>query len=156
MISRKLCIAILVFAAFLIPQRAFPAEKWPDPVDEYVAQLRKTIGTVDMDGFLEVVKNPNGIRLVDVREPSEFDAGHVPGAVNAPRSHLEQQIWEALGYPDKVDLNGKIYVVCQSGARATFAAKQLKDIGFTNLTIVLMNFDDWQKEGHPFIKGDMK
>jgi hypothetical protein len=29
-------------------------------------------------------------------------------------------------------------------------------IGFTNLTIVLMNFDDWQKEGHPFIKGDTK
>jgi len=72
MISRRLCIAMLVFGAFLIPQRAFPAEKWPDPVDEYVAQLRKTIGTVDMDGFLQVVKNPNGIRLVDVREPSEF------------------------------------------------------------------------------------
>ena len=97
MISRKLCIAILVFGAFLIPQRAFPAEKWPDPVDEYVAQLRKTIGTVDMDGFLQVVKNPNGIRLIDVREPSEFDTGHVPGAVNAERKGPQSGVFSHLG-----------------------------------------------------------
>ena len=143
MISRRLCIAVLFIGAFLIPQPGFSAENWPDAIDEYAAQVRKTIGTIDMEDFLAVVKNPNGVRVVDVREPSEFNTGHVPGAVNAPRSRLEQQIWKALGYPNKVDMNGKIYVVCQSGVRATFAAKQLKDIGFTNLTIV-------------FIKGNTK
>jgi len=152
MISRRLCIAVLFIGAFPIPQPGFSAENWPDAVDEYVAQVRETIGTIDMDGFLTVVKNPKGARLVDVREPSEFNAGHVPGAVNAPRSRLEHQIWSALGYPDKVDMNGKIHVVCQRGARATFAAKQLKDIGFTNLTIVVMNLDDWQKKAIPSSK----
>ena len=152
MISRRLCIAVHFIGAFPIPQPGFSAENWPDAVDEYVAQVRETIGTIDMDGFLTVVKNPKGARLVDVREPSEFNAGHVPGAVNAPRSRLEHQIWSALGYPDKVDMNGKIYVVCQRGARATFAAKQLKDIGFTNLTIVVMNLDDWQKKAIPSSK----
>jgi rhodanese-related sulfurtransferase len=150
-ISRRLCIAVPFVGAFLFPQLGFSAENWPDAVDGYAAQLRTTIGTIDMEGFLAVVKNPNGARLVDVREPSEFNAGHVPGAVNAPRSHLEQQVWKAMGYPGKVDMNSKIYVVCQSGARATFAAKQLKDIGFTNVTIVVMNLDDWQNKGHPFI-----
>lgn len=156
MISRRLCIAVLLIGTLLTPQPGFSAENWPDAIDEYSAQLRKTIGTIDMEDFLGVLKNPNGVRVVDVREPSEFNTGHVPGAVNAPRSRLEQQIWKALGYPNNVDMNGNIYVVCQSGARATFAAKQLKDIGFTNLTIVVMNLDDWQKEGHPFIKGDTK
>ncbi len=35
-------------------------------------------------------------------------------------------------------------------------AKQLKDIGFTNITIVVMNLDDWQKQRHPFIKNEAK
>jgi len=155
-ISGRFCIAVLFIRAFLIPQPLFSAENWPDAVDEYAAQLRRTIKTIDMEAFLSVIKNPNGMRLVDVREPSEFNVGHVPGAVNAPRSRLEQQMWKALGYPNKVDKNSEIYVVCQSGARATFAAKQPKDIGFTNVTIVVMNLDEWQKKGHPFIKGGTK
>ena len=142
--------------ALVVSQPTFAAENWPNSIDQYVARLRETIGTVDMDGFLAVVRNPNGARLVDVRESSEFRSGHVPGTVNAPRSRLEQQIWKPLGYPNKVDMNGKIYVLCHSGSRATFAAKQLRDIGFTNVTIVAMNLDDWQKKGYPFVKDESK
>ena len=39
----------------------------------------------------------------------------------------------------------------RTGARASFAAKQLKDIGFTNVTIVDMNIEDWEKKGYPFV-----
>jgi rhodanese-related sulfurtransferase len=53
-------------------------------------------------------------------------------------------------------MNRKIYTQCHSGSRATLAAKQLKDIVFTNVTIVLMNLDDWQKQGHPFVKDEAK
>jgi rhodanese-related sulfurtransferase len=125
-------------------------------VDQYVAQVRKTVETTDIDGYLAVVKNPNGALLVDVRDANEFKAGHVPGTVNVPRSRLEQQIWKPLGYPNKVDMSRKIYTQCGTGSRATLAAKQLKDIGFTNVTIVVMNLDDWQKKGHPFVKEETK
>ena len=42
------------------------------------------------------------------------------------------------------------------GRRATLAAKQLKDIGFTNVTAVMMEPAEWQKKGLPFVKGQSK
>jgi rhodanese-related sulfurtransferase len=42
-----------------------------------------------MDGYLAVVKNPNGALLLDVREDSEFNAGHVPGTIHNSRGRLE-------------------------------------------------------------------
>ena len=81
------------------PARAAMAMDWPESVTEYVLQIRKTIKTTGMDGYLAAVKNPNGILLLDVREDAEFKAGHVPGAVNIPRGVLEFRIWKQLGFP---------------------------------------------------------
>lgn len=128
------------------------AENWPDSVNEYIAQVRKQVKTVDMDGYLAVVKNPNGALLLDVREDDEYKAGHIPGTVNIPRGFLEFKIWKMLGYPNKVDMNRKIYVQCLTGGRATLAAKQLQDVGFTNVVAALVNLVDWQKKGYPLEK----
>ena len=156
MTNRRFSIAVVFLGAFVVSQAGFAAEDRPDFVDQYVAQVRKTIDTTDMDGYLAVVKNPNGALLVDVREENEFKTGHVPGTVNVSRGRLEFRIWKPLGYPDKVDMNRKIYVQCATGGRATLAAKQLKDIGFTNVTAVVIELADWQKKGHPFIKDESK
>jgi rhodanese-related sulfurtransferase len=154
MIDRGLKAVAIVLGAFVLSAPGHAAENWPDSVDQYVAQVRKTIDTTDMDGYLAVVKNPNGAALVDVREETEFKTGHVPGTINVSRGRLEFRIWKPLGYPDKVDINRKIYVQCATGGRATLAARQLKDIGFTNVTAVVMDLAEWQKKGLPFVKGD--
>lgn len=97
------------------------------------------------------LKNPNGALLLDVREEGEFKAGHVPGTVNIPRGLLELRIWKQLGYPMDIDMGRRIYVQCASGGRATLATKQLKDIGFTNVVAVIMNFREWEKRGNPLV-----
>lgn len=135
-----------------IPARAAMAMDWPESVSQYVMQIRKSVKTTDMEGYLAVVNNPNGVLLLDVREDAEFKVGHVPGAVNIPRGLLEFRIWKQLGFPSKVDMSRTIYVQCQTGGRATLAAKQLQDIGFTNVTAVIMNFDEWHKKGNPLSK----
>lgn len=122
---------------------------WPDSVNRHVLQIRKTVKTTNMDGYLAAVKSPNGALLVDVREEDEFKAGHAPGTINVPRGLLEFRIWKHLGYPSKVDMRRKIFVQCQTGGRATLAAKQLQDVGFTNVIAVIMNFEEWQKKGNP-------
>ena len=101
-------------------------------------------------------QHPNGALLIDVREETELKAGHVPGTVNVSRGRLEFRIWKQLGYPGPVEMNRKIYVQCATGGRATLAARQLKDIGFTNVTAVVMELADWQKKGHPFVKDGSK
>ena len=121
------------------------AENWPDLVDQYVKQVRTQVKTTDMDGYLAAVKDPQGALLLDVREDDEYKAGHVPGTAHIPRGFLEFKIWKMLGYPNKVDTARKIYVQCLTGGRATLAAKQLQDIGFTNVVAVIMNLADWGK-----------
>ena len=149
---RKLGMAVVLLTALGISTPALAGENWPDSVDQYVAQIRKTVQTTDMDGYLAAVKNPDGAVLLDVREEGEFKAGHVPGAINIPRGLLEFRIWKQLGYPANVETGRRIYVQCQTGGRATLATKQLQDIGFTNVIAAIMNFEEWQKRGNPLAK----
>jgi rhodanese-related sulfurtransferase len=65
---------------------------------------------------------------------------------------LEFRIWKALGYPNQVDTNRKIYLQCATGGRATLAAKQLQDIGFTDVTAVVMDLAEWKAKGLPFVR----
>lgn len=150
--NRMFRFAIVFAGAIIVSAPSFAAENWPDSFGAYVAQVRKTIKTTDMDGYLAVVKNPNGALLIDVREDNEFKAGHAPGIVNIPRGLLEFQIWKQLGYPKTVDMGQKIYVQCRTGGRATLAAADLQKIGFTNVTAAIMTIEDWEKKGYPFVK----
>jgi rhodanese-related sulfurtransferase len=145
-------IALAVFTTLAVSGPAFATENWPNSVDEYVLQIRKTIKTTDMEGYLAVVKAPDGALLLDVREESEFKAGHVPLAINIPRGVLPFQIWKLLGYPAKVDVHRRIYVQCGTGGRATLATKELQDIGFTNAIAAIVNFREWTQKGYPVVK----
>ncbi len=144
--------AMVVVAAFAVSAPAIAAEKWPDSFSAYVAKVRKTVKTVNLDGYLTAAKKPNGAMLIDVREPSEYATGHVAGTINIPRGLLEFQIWMKMGYPKKVDMNKKIYAQCASGGRATLAAADLKKIGFTNVIAVVANVKDFEKKGFPWEK----
>lgn len=66
-----------------------------------------------------------GARLVDVRTPGEFAAGHLPGALNLPVQQLDARVAE-LG-----PKNAAVVVYCRSGHRSGNAARMLKSAGFT-------------------------
>ena len=143
-----------VAAALLGLAIAFPsfvgAQNYPDSVKQYVANTRKQIKTVGMPAFKSVYDAKlSSALIVDVREPEEYAAGYVPGAVNVPRGLLEFTVWEHVGFPDKTDMNKPIFLYCKTGGRCTLAAKSLQDLGFTNVTAVVMLFEDWKKAGYP-------
>jgi phage shock protein E len=65
-----------------------------------------------------------GARLVDVRTPAEFAAGHIPGAVNIPLQQLDGRLSE-LQPKDQA-----VVLYCRSGNRSGTAARMLKSAGF--------------------------
>ncbi|HUL60706.1 MAG TPA: rhodanese-like domain-containing protein [Anaeromyxobacteraceae bacterium] len=65
-----------------------------------------------------------GARLVDVRTPEEFAAGHLPRAVNVPYDEIAERIAE-IGPPAT-----PVVVYCRSGRRAARAAEALRGLGY--------------------------
>lgn len=112
----------------------------------------KQVRTIGMDEYRTLVDNPGSALIIDVREPQEYAAGHVPGVINIPRGLIESQIWNYVGAPEKADRDRPIVLQCQSGKRATLAAQTLDGLGFTHTTAVIMNLNDWQQAGNPFAK----
>lgn len=80
--------------------------------------------------------------VVDVREPTEYAAGHVPGAVSIPQADLALRL-ESL--PRDRDL----LVVCEGGTRSARAARFLKQTGFSRVTNLLGGTSAWRKAGLP-------
>ncbi len=66
--------------------------------------------------------------ILDVREQSEYDEGHIPGAIVIPHTEIEDKAPEML--PDKDKL---ILVYCRSGRRSKIAAESLVKMGYTNV-----------------------
>ncbi len=62
--------------------------------------------------------------VLDVREPSEFERGHLPGALNLPLGQLRSRLGELPG-------DRKLLVYCQVGQRAYYAARLLVQHGFS-------------------------
>ncbi len=144
----------LMTAVLALPVMAqAPASpSFPPIVTEKVKEARQTIKTIDMAAFRKVIDNPGNALIVDVREPNEYAAGHIPGAINVPRGVIEFQIWKHVGFPDKTDTAKEIYLYCATGGRCSFAAKSLQDLGFTKVVAATMVLADWAKAGHPLVK----
>lgn len=75
-------------------------------------------------------------QLIDVREPNEFDAGHILGARNLPLSQIKMRMKEIR--PDK-----PVYLYCQSGSRSARAAQFLYKRGYKDLSHLQGGFKKW-------------
>jgi rhodanese-related sulfurtransferase len=141
----------LLAAAVALPP-AVQAQNFPDSVRKLVADAKKQVPLIKMDAFRAGLDKKTLGLIVDVRDPDEFAAGHIPGAINVSRGLIEFRIWTHVGFPDKTDMNKQMTLYCLRGSRCALAAKSLRELGFTNVTAADMNFDDWVKAGHPVTK----
>ncbi|HUI62090.1 MAG TPA: rhodanese-like domain-containing protein, partial [Steroidobacteraceae bacterium] len=132
--------ALLMLGGLLCAQWGW-AQSYPQSVADLVIQAKGQLPTLDLAKFKSGFDASSLGLIIDVREPAEYAAGHVPGALNIPRGLIEFRIWPHVGFPDKVDLNAKITLYCGSGARAALAAKSLRDLKFTNVTAADMRFE---------------
>ncbi|HET9090633.1 MAG TPA: molybdopterin-synthase adenylyltransferase MoeB [Acidimicrobiales bacterium] len=93
----------------------------------------------------DVAANLENYRILDVREPDEYEQGAVPGAVHIPRGQLEFSVEARL-----LDKDASVAVYCAGGVRSAFAARTLQELGYTNVVSVIGGFNKWKDEGLPW------
>ncbi|EWG10676.1 rhodanese-like domain-containing protein [Cytobacillus firmus] len=94
---------------------------------------RRIVKTLTEDQFREGYRKA---QLIDVREPNEFENGHILGARNIPLSQMKMRMKELR--PDK-----PVYLYCQSGMRSARAAQFLHRKGYKDLSHLQGGFKKW-------------
>ena len=88
-----------------------------------------------------------GFTVIDVREPSEWEAGHVDGAVLLPLADLRRRI--ASVAPDRA---APLLLHCAVGARSARAAAELSEMGYTNVVNLKGPIGGWQELGGAWVE----
>ena len=110
---------------------------------EVIRQIKSQVEEVDPAQVSEHLGN--GIVLIDVRESTEWDAGHIPGAKHVPRGYLESRVEGAAGS----DRSQEIVIYCASGQRSALAAHTLKELlGYENVKSMTGGITLWKDRGY--------
>jgi rhodanese-related sulfurtransferase len=89
-------------------------------------------------------QSDGSIAIVDVREPHEFVAGHIPGAINQPLSSFD---------PDELPAGKPIVLVCQAGARSAKALHQAVAAGVVDIAHYAPGTGGWRARGGAVVAG---
>jgi rhodanese-related sulfurtransferase len=103
-----------------------------------------TVADIEVNELAEQLQA--GARLIDVREPDEYTAGHVPGAVSIPLATVPDHV-DAFRGPDAV------YVICQGGGRSRRAAEFVTDQGIEAINVA-GGTGAWVASGRDTVTGD--
>ncbi len=114
----------------------------PQLVAEAMAQIQQ-IDILTTSTYLA-----SGGAVIDVREPGEYQAGHLPNAVNIPRGVLEFKIGDNATLANK-DL--PIVLYCKTGGRAALAAVNLQRMGYQQVRSLSGGFDGWVSGGQQVV-----
>ena len=93
------------------------------------------------------IMNQQGALLLDVREPGEYSAVHVPNAKLIPLGQITSRMNEIEAYKDK-----PIVVMCRSGRRSAQAVAILQKAGYSQVSNVKGGITAWESKGLQVIK----
>lgn len=110
---------------------------------DLVAAAKQQIKEVDVNSAQTQIKQS---LILDVREPAEFAAGHLAGAINIPRGLLEFKIG---AHPDFQQQQASILVYCQTGGRSALATQVLNQLGYAQAASIAGGFNAWTEAGLP-------
>jgi rhodanese-related sulfurtransferase len=126
-----LTVAVMVGAGLLLQTTGAPqAASLPTEISVADAAARRAAGAV----------------VLDVREPSEWNELHVPGATLIPLGELAARV-------NEVPKDREVVVICRSGNRSQEGRDILKRAGFTQVTSVAGGIRQWQAAGYETVTG---
>lgn len=100
----------------------------------------KTISVADVNGIIENFENIENAFIIDVREVSEYEEGHLINSYNVPLSRIDD-----IKNVENIALDSKIIVYCKSGNRSKTAQARLEELGYTDV-YDMGGITDWPYE----------
>lgn len=138
-------ILVLSVISVTMAQEKPKAAAWQSTiVKDWVAKAKAEIKKVGIGEVKAAIDKKEKAYILDVRDPDEFKAGHLPGAIHVSRGKLEFVIWDKIQ-----DREAKIYVYCLTSARSALATKTLNEMGYKNAVLMDAHFEEWIKAGYP-------
>ena len=112
-------------------------------VEEAKARIQQT----DMDGYKKMLETDEKPLLIDIREDSEWAAGHAAGAIHLGKGIIERDIETRV--PDK---SAKMVLYCGGGFRSAMAADNLQKMGYTNVFSMDGGVRGWREKNFPLTR----
>jgi rhodanese-related sulfurtransferase len=111
--------------------------------EKLVAAAKKNIQEISPQDAASALKRGEAV-LIDVRDPDEWQEGHIPDAKNFSRGTVELEIEE-----EAPDLSTPIITHCGGGGRSALAAESLQRMGYKNVKSMAGGFKAWKAAGLP-------
>lgn len=118
------------------------AKQHPPGFLKIVADAKTRVKECTVDDVMKRQKAGEKFILVDVREESEFAAGHAPGALHLGKGVIERDV--EMKIPDPAT---PIVLYCGGGFRSALAADNLQKMGYTNVISMDGGWRAWTEKG---------
>ena len=115
---------------------------------DIVQKSKQRIREVSIDDIRARLERGEQFHLVDVREESEWAAGHLPKAVHLGKGVIERDIENAIP-----DTDADIVLYCGGGYRSALAADTLQQMGYTNVVSMDGGVRGWKEKNLPMEQG---
>ncbi len=113
---------------------------------EIVDNAKSRIRQNDVISVKELLEEGRVFHLVDVREESEWSAGHLPAAIHLGKGIIERDIERMIP-----DLDAEIVLYCGGGYRSALAAHSLQQMGYTNVWSMAGGIRAWCEAADPVV-----
>ena len=105
---------------------------------------RARVVEISIDDVLAWRSDGRAFRLIDVREESEWRAGHLPGAEHLGKGILERDVERAIP-----DLHAEVVLYCGGGYRSALAADAMRQMGYTGVRSLAGGWRAWREHDLP-------
>ena len=120
---------------------------------DFVKTAKSQVTEISIDDFLDMIEEEN-LMILDIREESEYAAGHIENAVLVPRGTIE-----GAADPQYKKRNDELCIAherpivlyCATGGRSAMATYTLQEMGFSQVYNLLGGFELWEAEDYPVI-----
>ncbi|MCB0074297.1 MAG: molybdopterin biosynthesis protein MoeB, partial [Caldilineaceae bacterium] len=113
--------------------------------DQLLQRAKAEIREMSVQELKQRMDAGEDLTIIDIRERDEFVQGHLPSATFIPRGYLELQIEQHQPQRDQ-----PLVIYCAGGVRSVLAARNLKEMGYTDVISLVGGFNGWKNAGYKF------